>query len=335
MKLKFAIETLMRHEELDTITCQESFDEIMREECSPLQTAAFLALLRAKPETAGEITSIIDFFKTKMISVATPHVTLDIVGTGGDGAHTVNISTGSALVAAICGIKIAKHGNRAVSSRAGSADVLETLGVNIQLSPEKVSALIDQCGFGFCHAPHFHPGLLKLKTLRRELNLPTTLNLLGPLLNPAHASHYLLGVLNEPLALVMAKVLQQIGTPRSIVIHGCGLDELSTIGVATILEVTPTEIKSSRLDPREFGFAPSSHQDLRGGDASTNAALLRHSFEGKKGAVSDALILNAAVALNIYGLHASLPEAIEHAREALYGGATLRLLHQLIELSHD
>ena len=317
MKLKFAIETLMRHEELDTITCQEFFDEIMREECSPLQTSAFLALLRAKAETAGEITSIIDFFKTKMISVATPHVTLDIVGIGGDGAHTVNISTGSALVAASCGIKI------------------EALGVNIQLSPEKVSALIDQYGFGFCHAPHFHPGLLKLKTLRRELNLPTTLNLLGPLLNPAHASHYLLGVLNEPLALVMAKVLQQIGTPRSIVIHGCGLDELSTIGVATILEVTPTEIKSSRLDPREFGFAPSSHQDLRGGDASTNAALLRHSFEGKKGAVSDALILNAAVALNIYGLHASLPEAIEHAREALYGGATLRLLHQLIELSHD
>lgn len=171
--------------------------------------------------------------------------------------------------------------------------------------------------------------------MRRELNLPTTLNLLGPLLNPARASHYLLGVLNEPLALVMAKVLQQAGTPRSIVVHSCGLDELSTIGVATILEITPTEIKSSRLDPDELGFAPCSHEELRGGDAKTNAAMLRHSFEGKKGAVSDTLILNAAVALKIYGLHATLSEAIEHASEALYGGATLRLLHQLIELSHE
>jgi len=335
MKLKSAIETLMRREELDAATCQHIFAEMMQEGCSELQAASCLALLRAKPETPEEITSIVKFFKTKMIPVATPHVTLDIVGTGGDGAHTVNISTGSALVAASCGVKIAKHGNRAVSSQAGAADVLEALGVNIQLSAEKISSLIDQCGFGFCYAPNFHPALLKLKKLRREFNLPTTLNLLGPLLNPADARHYLLGVLNEPLALVMAKVLQQIGTPRSIVVHGCGLDELSTIGIASMLEVTPTEIKSSQLDPREFGFALCRREELRGGDAKSNATMLLDSFKGKKGAVSETLIFNAAVALKIYGLHASLPEAIEHASEALYGGATLRLLHQLIKLSHE
>lgn len=281
MKLKSAIETLMRREELDAATYQHIFAEMMREGCSERKAVSFLALLRAKPERPEEITSIVNFFKTKLISVSTPHVTLDIVGTGGDGAHTVNISTGSALVAASCGVK-AKHGNRAVSSQAGAADALEALGVNTQFLSEKISSLIDQCGFGFCYAPNFHPDLLKFKKLRRELGVPTTLNLLGPLLNPADARHYLLGVLNEPLALVMAKVLQQTGTPRSIVVHGCGLDELSTIGIDTMLEVTPAEIKSSQLDPRAFGFTLCRREELRGGDAKTNASILLDSFKGKK-----------------------------------------------------
>jgi anthranilate phosphoribosyltransferase len=238
-------------------------------------------------------------------------------------------------LAASCGVKIAKHGNRAVSSSAGAADVLEALGVNIHLTPEKISDMIEQCGFGFCYAPNFHPALMKLKNLRRELRVPTTLNLLGPLINPATAQHYLLGVANETVAMVMAKVLQQIGTPRSMVVHGGGLDELSTVGVASILEITPTEIKSFELNPTDFGFECCHLEELQGGDAMTNAAILFDVFQGKKGAVSDTLILNAAMALKIYGRHESLSMAVDHARDALYGGAAWELLQQLIKQSHE
>lgn len=335
MSLKFAIEKLMRHEDLGSTTCQEAFAEMLTDTCSPLQTSVFLGLLRAKPETAEEILSIVAFLKTKMLPVPSKHTTLDIVGTGGDGANTVNISTGSALLAASCGIKVAKHGNRAVSSQAGAADVLEALGINIHLSSEKISQSIDQYGFGFCYSPNFHPALLTLKNLRKELNIPTTFNLLGPLLNPAHARHYLLGVLHETLAPVMARALQQTGTPRSMVVHGCGLDEISTAGVTTLLEITPTEIKTSQLNPTELGFAPCSMDDLRGGNAITNAQLLRSSFEGKRGALSDTLILNTAVALKIYGCYESIPEAIAYASDTLYSGAALKRLKQLIQFSHE
>ncbi len=335
MCLKLAIEKLMQHEDLDAKTCQNAFTEMVSEKCNPLQTAVFLGLLRSKPETAEEISSIVEFLRTKMLRVQSSHATLDIVGTGGDGANTVNISTGSAILAASCGIKVAKHGNRAVSSQAGSADVLEALGLNINLSAEKISQSIDQLGFGFCYSPNFHSTLLTLRNLRKKLNIPTTLNLLGPLLNPANTQYYLLGVLSENLAPIIAQVLQQMGTPRSMVVHGCGLDEISTAGITKILEITPTTITESYLNPEQLGFTLCTVNDLRGGDAMTNAQLLKNSFLGKKGAISDTLILNVAVALNIYGACKSIPEGIQYASDHLYSGSALKLLNNLIEFSHE
>src|SRR5579862_9229330 len=211
MMLKASIETLMRGENLQSIVCQQVLEEMLDPTVNPLQVAAFLVLLRTKQETADELSAIVHALRAKMIVVPTDHSVLDIVGTGGDGLNSVNISTGSALLAASCGVKVAKHGNRSVSSLTGSADVLEALGVNIQLTPGQISRSIDEIGIGFCFAPNFHPTANVLRQLRKELNVPTTFNLLGPLLNPANATHLLLGVMDPALLPIMADVLINTG----------------------------------------------------------------------------------------------------------------------------
>jgi anthranilate phosphoribosyltransferase len=332
--LKQGIEKLIRRENLSHSTCQQILEEIFLGQTNTAQQAAFLTLLRAKGETPEEISAMVASLKTHMIPIHTSHIVTDLVGTGGDCAGTVNISTGSAILAASCGLKIAKHGNRAVSSLAGSADVLEAFGININLTPAQVSQSIDIVGIGFCFAPHFHPALLKLRTLRKELNVPTVFNLLGPLLNPTNPAHLVLGVFDESLLDLVAGALQQIGTQKSLVIHGSGLDELSTLGPSTLLEVTPNEIKTSRIDPTQLGFKLCTLADLKGGDAATNAALLLKIFQGRKGAIADTLILNAAAALYINGRHPSILEAIEQAKEALGNGEALKLLEKWKEFSH-
>lgn len=335
MRLKSSIEKLMRGEDLQTRDCQQALDEILDQAINPLQTAAFLVLLRAKPETAYELSAIVKFFRDKMIVVPTDHTVLDIVGTGGDGLNTVNISTGSAILAASCGIKVAKHGNRSMSSQTGSADVLVALGVNIQLTPDQISKSIAQIGIGFCYSPNFHPMTQALRHLRKELNVPTTFNILGPLLNPANAAHIVLGVLDETLLPVMADVLIQTGSKLSVVVHGMGLDEISCAGPAKIIEVRQQEKIESLIDPLEFGLARCDIADLRGGNANVNAELLLNSFKGKRGPIADTLILNTAVALYIYGLYPSIAEALSHASDNLYSGSALTLLTNWIEFSHD
>ncbi len=336
MILKSNIEKLMRGEDLNSSDCQQAFDAMLDTTVeNPLQIAAFLALLRAKGETADELSAIVKYLRTKMITVSTQQPVLDIVGTGGDGFNTVNISTGSAMLAASCGIKVAKHGGRSVSSLTGSADVLEALGVNIQLSPDQISKGIDQIGIGFCYAPHFHPVMKKLRQLRKELNVATTFNMLGSLLNPADAAHIILGVHDEALLPVMADVLIATGSDRSMVVHGMGLDEISCVGPTKIMLINQGEKTELILDPLEFGLAQCSITDLRGGDAKMNAQLLLDTFKGKPGPIADTLILNAAVALYLYGLHASKRAAIAHARDILYSGAVLTLLNNWIEFSHD
>lgn len=338
MILKNSIEKLIRRENLDNIACQNVLDEILTANANPLQTAAFLVLLRSKSETAEELAGMVAALKQKMIAVPTTHKVLDIVGTGGDGANTINISTGSSILAASCGIKIAKHGNRAVSSLAGSADVLEALGVAIELTPEKISASIDEIGIGFCFSPNFHPAMREIRALRKELNVPTTFNLLGPLLNPANPSHLLLGVLNESLLPLMAETLKQMSTARSIVVHGCGLDEISCAGTARVVEITNTDLKASMIDPTDLGFTPCSVLDLKGGDAYTNSQILVEVFSGKSKkyrAIADTLILNAAVALYLYGRYPSIAEAIPHAKQNLLDGSAMTLLNNWIEFSHD
>jgi anthranilate phosphoribosyltransferase len=274
-----------------------------------------------------------------MISVRTPHKTLDIVGTGGDGANSINLSTASALLSASCGVKVVKNGNRAVSSMTGSADVLEALGVNINLSPEKTTQCIDEVGFAFCFSPNFNPAMLKLRELRKKLNVPTTFNMLGPLLNPANPAHLILGVFDESIMTLMAETLNTIGTERSLVVHGAGLDEISCIAPFKILEIYKGKIRESRVEPEKLGLKPCNISELKGGSAKENAEILLKIFSGtsseKYSAIIDTLILNTATALYLYGLYPSIDEGIPHARENLQNGEALRVLKNLIEFSHD
>jgi anthranilate phosphoribosyltransferase len=335
MILKASIEKLMRGENLDGVVCQQVLNEILDPDINPLQIAAFLALLRAKKETADELAAIIKALRAKMIVVPTFSTVLDIVGTGGDGFNTINISTGSAILAASCGVKVAKHGNRSVSSLTGSADVLEALGINIQLTPNQISQCIDEVGIGFCYSPNFHPMTQALRSFRKKLNIPTTFNLLGPLLNPANAAYLLLGVLDEALIPIMADVLIQIGSKRSIIVHGNGLDEISCVGPIKMIEVKGDKKIVSTLDPLDFGFARCAIDDLRGGDAKINAQILLDTFKGKRGPIAETLILNAAVALYMYGTYSSIAEAISHVSDNLYSGSALTLLNNWIKFSYD
>lgn len=335
MVLKTCIENLLRGENLSACLCQQAMEEILARDINPLQIAAFLVLLRAKGETADEITAIVKVLRNKMMVVPTQFPVLDIVGTGGDGFNTVNISTGSAMLAASCGIKVAKHGNRSVSSLSGSADVLEALGIHIDLTPEQVGKSIDEIGIGFCYSPNFHPVTQKLRDVRQKLNVATVFNLLGPLLNPAQASHLVLGVAHESLLSTIAAVLIAMGQERAVVVHSMGLDEVSCVGISKIIEINQGQINEYSLDPAELGFNYCQLIDLQGGDAKTNAQLLLDAFHGKRCAIADTLILNAAIALYIYGRYSSVAEALAHARNNLYEGAVIQLLHQWIQFSHD
>lgn len=333
--MRHSIETLMQKKPLSPNLCEQAMQALFEPETNPLQIAAFLVLLRAKTETAEELIMLVKTLRQKMIVVASAHHVLDIVGTGGDGAKTINISTGSAILAASCGVKIAKHGNRAVSSLSGSADVLEALGVKIELSAEKVSACIDEVGIGFCYSPNFHPAMKTLGELRTQLNVPTTFNLLGPLLNPAKASHYLMGVYDENLLLVMAQVLQQISNTHSLIVHGCGLDEISCAGSATGIEIKAGTLTTLSIDPLQFNLPRCSIDDLRGGNATVNAQLLRKTFAGQAGAVANTLVLNAGVALYLYGVAKTIDEGVLCARDNLLSGQAQLLLNKWIECSHD
>lgn len=335
MRLKHGIEALMAKQNLNKQVCQQIVRDLLQSESHPFQKVAFLVLLRSKTETPDELAGMVAALQEKMIRIKPNKKVLDIVGTGGDGKHTVNISTGSAILAAACGVAIAKHGNVAVTSKAGSADVLSALGVNIHLAPEKIVAGIDALGIGFCFAPNFHPILRELRSLRQELNVPTSFNLLGPLLNPAQPMHLLLGVYDPKLLVLMGETLQKLGIGHAMVVHGYGIDELSCLGPATVLTVTPSEHNLSFLDPKTFGFEYCDLRDLQGGTAVTNAALLRDALQGKAKALANTLILNAAVAIYLYGLQPSIARAIPLAKERLFDGSAINLLNRWVEFSND
>ena len=332
MNLRTSIEKLMLRQNLDSLTCQNIMSDITQPNLNQLQLSAFFALLRSKTETPEELAGILAGLKKNMIPVITPHKVLDIVGTGGDGANTVNISTGSAILAASCGIKIAKHGGRAVSSLAGSADVLEVLGININQTPQKISESIDKINIAFCFAPNFHPALKELRLLRKQLNIPTTINIIAPLLNPASPEHFLFGVYDKDLLLPIAKSLN---TEKSFIVHGSGLDEISCVGSATIIEISNNIINQFILDPKDYGFSYCHLSDLQGGDAHTNSQLLLSAFSYKHKAIAETLILNAGVALYIYGLHKTISDGIAHAKENLLNNSALKLLNNFREFSHD
>jgi len=258
----------------------------------------------------------------------------DPAGTGGDGSHTFNISTSAALVAAAAGARVAKHGNRAVSSRCGSADVLEALGVRIDLSPADVAACIDEVGFGFLFAQAHHPAMRHAAPVRRELGVRTVFNLLGPLTNPAGARRQLVGVYARELVEPMAQVLALLGAEHALVAHGAGgLDELTPTGENLVAELRDGEITIRTVDPREFGAGPGTPDDLRGGDASDNAAIVRTVFDGETGPKRDAVILNAGAALYVAGVSGSLETGVRDARDAIDDGRATETLRLLVEFT--
>ena len=259
---------------------------------------------------------------------------LDVVGTGGDGKNTFNISTASAFVAAACGARVAKHGNRAASSSCGAADVLDALGVKIELSPEGVAQCIEQAGMGFMFAPAFHPSMRYAGPVRREIGIRTVFNILGPLTNPARAQCMLLGVAYEQLGGLMAEALRLLDIRHALVVHGAdGMDEISLSGPSTVWEVKGGEVIAWTIDLADTGLPHASTEDLHGGAAEENAATMRRLFQGETGPIRDAVLLNSAAALVAVDKAASLEEGIAMAAEAIDSGAALARVDALVEVS--
>lgn len=319
-----------------SLTTQESEAAInlILDGADPHQTAAFFAILKFRGETADEVIGMVNALKAKALPASLPFPVLDIVGTGGDLAHTVNISTGSAILAAACGIPIAKHGNRSVSSRSGAADVLEALGVNIETSSSHLLTCLQEAQIAFMYAPLYHPSLKKIAPIRKGLSLPTVMNILGPLLNPANAEYALIGVPSEAILELMSQVVvKQNHRKRTLVFFGAGLDELTPLGKVLAYDIHHGQRHFLEIDPTTLGFSRCSLKELQGGDAQLNAKLLKEVFAGKSGALADALIFNAAAALLIFGKSATLTEGIQIARTTLHEGKALAVLNKLIHVS--
>lgn len=299
----------------------------------PAQISAFLVLLRAKGETFEEISGLARAMISQCIRVEGVGDAFDIVGTGGDGANTVNISTAACILAAACGAKVAKQGNRSSSSACGSADVLEALGVAIDLGPEGVARCVREVGVGFMMAPKFHPVMKVVAPVRRSLKVKTVFNILGPMLNPARVPFAVVGVYNSNLVQKMAMALQRFGIKRALVAHSEGLDEISPLGPGFILEVTSDRIVELKIDPLDYQIPRCKLEDLQGGDPPLNAKILRDVLGGKKGPIADALILNAAAGLMASGMVKDLGQGINLARETHQSGKALKVLDAWVQLS--
>jgi anthranilate phosphoribosyltransferase len=333
--MRSALELLVAGADLDHATARRVMDTIMEGSATSAQIGALLAALRAKGETADEITGMVESMRDHATPVTLPMDAVDTCGTGGDGAQTFNISSAAALVTAGAGCPVAKHGNRAASSRCGSADVFEALGVVISLPPDGVLRCIEDAGIGFFFAPAYHPALRHAAQARRELGIRTVFNVLGPLANPARVRHQALGVGDAALAPIMAAVLRRLGLHRALVFTGPdGLDELGIAGPSQCYEVTPGGVREFSLDPRELGFEPAPLSALRGGDAPDNAARVCAILEGEPGPARDVVVLNAAAAIVAAGAASNFPDAVERARESIDSGRAKACLTSLIAVSN-
>jgi anthranilate phosphoribosyltransferase len=330
-----AIARLLDGRDLDSAEARAAMDEIMSGEATPSQTAGFLVALRAKGETADEIAGCAEAMREHVVPVTPARDDLvDTAGTGGDGARTLNISTGAALVAAAAGAAVAKHGNRAVSSASGSADVLEALGFELELEPDRIAQSIDELGFGFIFAPAHHPGFRHAAPVRRELGVRTVFNVLGPLTNPAAARAQIVGVYSAELAPVIAEVLHRLGTRRAFVVHGAGgIDELSPAGSNLVYEVVDGLVRERMIDPLELGIARCAPGDLGGGAPEENAAAVRRVLDGEPGPHRDAVLLNAAGAIAAAGHADDLADGLAVAAEAVDSGVAAERLDSLVAFS--
>jgi len=304
-------------------------------DADPTQISAFLVLLRAKGETASEMAGLARAMQSRAVEVSAGDEVLDIVGTGGDDAGTVNISTGSCVLAAAAGAKVAKHGSRSVSSLCGSGDVLEALGVEIELGPESMKRCIEEVGVGFMFAPRYHPAMAKVSPVRKTLKVRTAFNMLGPMLNPAHSKYALVGVYSTGVQQLMADSLMKLGMKKALVVHSMGLDELTPAGPADVVEVTPNGTRAYTFEPKEVGVKPCTLEDLRGGDPQVNSRILRNALEGEKGPVAETLILNAGVAMAAAQQAKDVTEGIAMAREAHESGKAGKTLDSWIKLTQE
>jgi anthranilate phosphoribosyltransferase len=316
---------------------RQAMNTIMTGEATPAQIGGFLVALRLKGETADEIAGCAEAMRAHVIAVRPKREDLvDTAGTGGDGGRTFNISTAAALVAAAAGAGVAKHGNRAVSSNSGSADVLEALGFNLELPAERVAESIDTLGFGFLFAPTHHPAMKHAAPVRKELAARTVFNVLGPLTNPAGARAQVVGVYSPDLVKTIAEVLASLGARRAFVVHGAGgIDELSPAGPNLVCEVVDGGVREREIDPLDLGIPRCAPEELRGGSPDENAAAIRRVFGGGNGAHKNAILLNAAGAIAAGGHAEDLREGLDLARRALESGEARERLDALVAYSQE
>ena len=334
--IKEAIQALVAGRSLTMEEAASVMEEIMEGKVTPAQFGAFVTALRLKGETVDEIAGLAKTMRAKAVPVTITEPVVDTCGTGGDGSSTFNISTTAAFVAAGAGLKVAKHGNRAMSSQCGSADVLEALGVRIDLNAEQVQRCLQEVGIGFMFAPVFHPAMKYASAPRREIGIRTVFNILGPLTNPASAKAQVVGVADSTLVEKLALVLKSLNCHRALVVHGeDGLDEITITGKTKVCELKDGDINSYSISPEDFGLPQASLDSLRGGTLDENAALLRRVLSGALGPQRDVVLMNAAAALLAGGSVETLKEGAVLAKEAVDGGHALAKLEQLIEFSQS
>jgi anthranilate phosphoribosyltransferase len=330
-----AIQKLLDGHDLSSLEARDVMAEIMGGDATAAQISGFLVALRAKGETADEVAGCAEAMRAHVLVVAPARDDLvDVVGTGGDGARTFNISTTAAIVAAAAGAAVAKHGNRAVSSISGSADVLEALGFVLEQAPERIAASIDTLGFGFMFAPLHHPAMRHAAPVRRELGTRTIFNVLGPLTNPAGARAGVFGVYSAGVARTVAEALAVLGSRRAFVVHGArGIDELSPAGVNLVFEVADGSVRERTIDPADMGIGRCDPGELAGGSPEENARTARDVLSGARGAKRDAVVLNAAGAIAAAGHAADLEDGIAAAVEAIDSGGAAARLEELVRFS--
>ena len=320
--LRKVIEDLCEGADLSEEDAHAAMEALL--DADPTQIAAFLVLLRAKGETASEMAGLARAMQSRAVTVD-----------AGDDAGTVNISTGSCVLAAAAGAKVAKHGSRSVSSLCGSGDVLEALGVDIELGPESMKRCVEEVGVGFMFAPRYHPAMAKVSPVRKALKVRTAFNMLGPMLNPAHSKYALVGVYSTGVQQLMADSLMKLGMKKALIVHSMGLDELTPAGPADVVEVTPSGTRAYTFEPKDVDIKPCTLEDLRGGDPTTNARILRAALEGEKGPVAETLILNAGVAMAAAQQAKDVVEGIAMAREAHESGKAGKTLDSWIKLTQE
>ena len=333
--IKEAIMSLTKKEDLSYETAEMVMNEIMTGEATPVQMSAYLTALSLKGETIDEITASASGMRKHCIRLLHDTDALEIVGTGGDGSFSFNISTTAAIITAAAGVPVAKHGNRAASSKCGAADVLEALGVNINIPPEKSTELLKEIGICFLFAQNYHIAMKYVAPVRKELGIRTVFNILGPLTNPAGANMELMGVYDRDLVEPLAKVLMNLGVKNAMVVFGFdGLDEISMSAPTMLCEVKNGWLRSYDVTPEQFGFKRCAKEELVGGTPAENAVILRSILSGEKGAKRDAAVLNAAAALYISGKHESINDTVKVAEDILDSGKALNKLEEFIRYSN-